>query len=109
MLAAWIMAQEARPVHVIIAMLASKAHDAYLAALQAGISDRHMHIHAVPIHGNDNALSPADLAAAAQEVGFPAAVYDNPAAAISAIEDETALIIIAGSLYLAGDVLRDHG
>ena len=109
MLAAWVMAQEARPVHVIIAMLASKAHDAYLAALQAGISDRHMHIHAVPIDGNDNALSPADLAAAAQEVGLPAAAYDNPAAAISAIDDETALIIIAGSLYLAGDVLRHHG
>ena len=58
---------------------------------------------------NDNALPPAELAAAAQEVGLPTAAYDNPAAAISAIDDETALIIIAGSLYLAGDVLRHHG
>ena len=109
MLADWVMAQEARPVHVIIAMLASKAHDKYLAALQAGISDRQVHIHAVPIEGNDNALSPADLAAAAQNIGLPAAAYDNPAAALSAINDEDALIVIAGSLYLAGNVLRHHG
>ena len=68
-----------------------------------------MHIHAVPIDGNDNALPPAELAAAAQEIGLPAAAYDNPAAAISAIDDEPALIIIAGSLYLAGEVLRHHG
>ena len=102
------MAQEARPVHVIIAMLASKAHDKYLTALQAGISDRHMHIHAVPIDGSDNALSPADLSAAAQEIGLQAAAYDNPAAALSAINDAQALIVIAGSLYLAGDV-RHHG
>ncbi|MGB0477805.1 MAG: bifunctional folylpolyglutamate synthase/dihydrofolate synthase [Parvibaculales bacterium] len=109
MLAAWLMAQEARPVHIIIAMLASKAHHAYLAALQAGMSDRPVHIHAVPIDGNDNALSPADLAAAAQEIGLQAAAYDNPAAALSAINDAQALIVIAGSLYLAGNVLRHHG
>ena len=57
----WVMAQEARPLHVILAMLASKAHDKYLAALQGGLTDRQVHIHAVPIDGNDNALPPDEL------------------------------------------------
>ena len=68
-----------------------------------------MHIHAVPIDGNDNALSPDELVTAAHNIGLSASAHANPAAAISAIDDETALIIIAGSLYLAGDVLRHHG
>ena len=109
MLAAWAMAQEARPVHIVLAMLTSKAHEAYLAALQAGVSDRPASIYAVPIDGNENALPPAELAAAAQKIGLSAAAYDNPAAALAAIDDPNALVIIAGSLYLAGDVLRHHG
>ena len=54
-----------------------------------------MHIHAVPIDGNDNALPPADLAAAAQEIGLPAAAYDNRAAALSAINEPPWLLPVA--------------
>ena len=109
MLADWVMAQEARPLHVILAMLASKAHDKYLAALQGGLTDRQVHIHAVPIDGNDNALPPDELVTTAQNIGLSASAHANPAAALAVINDEDALIVIAGSLYLAGDVLRQHG
>lgn len=108
-LADWVMAQEARPLHVILAMLASKAHDKYLAALQGGLTDRQVHIHAVPIDGNDNALPPDELVTTAQNIGLSASAHANPAAALAVINDEDALIVIAGSLYLAGDVLRQHG
>ena len=109
MMSDWAMSQEERNMHIVLAMLTSKAHEAYLAALQAGISDRPASIYAVPIDGNENALPPAELAAAARKIGLSAAAHDNPAAALAAIDDPNALIIIAGSLYLAGDVLRHHG
>jgi dihydrofolate synthase/folylpolyglutamate synthase len=107
-LADWARTQKGAPVHVILAMLASKAHDKYLAALQSGLADRQVHIHAVPIDGHDTALPPAALVAAAQNIGLSASAHDNPAAALSAINDENALIIIAGSLYLAGTILSHH-
>jgi len=108
-LADWVIAQEARPLHIILAMLASKAHDKYLAALQGGLADRQVHIHAVPIDGNDNALPPDELVTTAQNIGLLASAHANLTAALAAINDEDALIVIAGSLYLAGDVLRQHG
>ena len=67
-----------------------------------------MKIHAVPIAGNDNALSAEVLRDAAQEAGFAASAHATPAAALATIDDADALIVIAGSLYLAGDVLRTH-
>lgn len=116
-LADWLMTQKPRPVHVVLAMLASKAHDTYLAALARGdrgatggaqIGGQPIHIHAVPIAGNENALAPRDLAATAEKCGFTASVHENPAAALASIEAEDALVLIAGSLYLAGEVLQNH-
>lgn len=120
-LAEWLAAQKPRPVHLVLGMLASKAHNKYLAALFHSYGDGpKMHVHAVPIAGNENALSPQDLAAAAQKAGFTASAHDNPAAALTAIEAaiETtsegaseggdAIVLIAGSLYLAGAVLQNH-
>jgi dihydrofolate synthase/folylpolyglutamate synthase len=108
-LADWLRAKTPRPVHIILAMLASKAHDKYLAALKNGLPDGAIHIHAVPIDGNENALAPQDLAAAAQKIGFSATAHDNPPAALAAVKADNALVLIAGSLYLAGAVLRQHG
>jgi dihydrofolate synthase/folylpolyglutamate synthase len=108
-LADWLRAKTPRPVHIILAMLASKAHDKYLAALKNGLPDGAIHIHAVPIDGNENALAPQDLAAAAQKIGFSATAHDNPPAAMAAVKADNALVLIAGSLYLAGAVLRQHG
>ena len=108
-LADWLLAQKPRPVHVVLAMLASKAHDPYLAALaRVQVAARTFHIHAVPIADNENALAPQDLVAAARQAGCAATAHDNPAAALTTISEPDALVLIAGSLYLAGAVLQNH-
>jgi len=108
-LADWLLAQKPRPVHVVLAMLASKAHDPYLAALaRVQAAGRNLHIHAVPIADNENALAPQDLVAAARQAGCAATAHDNPAAALATISEADALVLIAGSLYLAGAVLQSH-
>jgi dihydrofolate synthase/folylpolyglutamate synthase len=108
-LADWLLSQKPRPVHVVLAMLASKAHDPYLAALaRVQAAGRNLHIHAVPIADNENALAPQDLVAAARQAGCAATAHDNPAAALATISEPDALVLIAGSLYLAGAVLQNH-
>jgi dihydrofolate synthase/folylpolyglutamate synthase len=108
-LADWLLAQKPRPVHVVLAMLASKPHDPYLAALaRVQAAGRNLHIHAVPIADNENALAPQDLVAAARQAGCAATAHDNPAAALATISEPDALVLIAGSLYLAGAVLQNH-
>jgi dihydrofolate synthase/folylpolyglutamate synthase len=108
-LADWLLAQKPRPVHVVLAMLASKAHDPYLAALaRVQAAGRNLHIHAVPIADNENALAPQDLVAAAIQAGCAATAHDNPAAALATISEPDALVLIAGSLYLAGAVLKNR-
>jgi dihydrofolate synthase / folylpolyglutamate synthase len=118
-LADWVRQQPTQNVHFVLGMLASKAHEKYLAALasladgvgdksQNGSNGQHIHIHAVPIDGNENALPPETLAAAARDMGLAALAHATPAAALSAIEHEDALVLIAGSLYLAGAVLQNH-
>ena len=96
-------------VHIVLGMLASKAHEDYLTCL-AHIETRcatkyQVHIHAVPIDDNDNALPANTLCVAAQAVGLSATSHDNWRAALAAIKDKNALIICAGSLYLAGHIL----
>ena len=107
-LADWLNAQGKPQIHIVLGMLKSKAHAAYLATLRAGLKHGEVKIHAVPIAGNDNALSAEVLRDAAQEAGFAASAHATPAAALATIDDADALIVIAGSLYLAGDVLRTH-
>ena len=101
-LADWLAAtNKGRPVHMIVGMLASKTADTYFTALcKSGA-----HVHAVPIAGNENALSPETLSATAQAVGLTAQPHDSLEAALAAIDAPDALILIAGSLYLAGQVL----
>jgi dihydrofolate synthase/folylpolyglutamate synthase len=85
-------------------MLASKAHTDYLSAL----ADTGAHIHAVPIDGNDTALTADALATAARLVGLKADAHETIEAALATIEDANAHILIAGSLYLAGAVLAKN-
>ena len=107
-LATWLTTSKAAPQnaprHIILGMLASKAHVAYLTAL----AKTGAHIHAVPIKGNDNALTPAQLVEAAQEAGLTASAHDTIAQALNSINNQDALILIAGSLYLAGEVLAEN-
>lgn len=95
---------ENAPRHIILAMLSSKSQAAYMAAL----APTRAHIHAVPIAGNEAALPPEKLVEAAQQAGLTATAHDTIENALASIEETNAFILIAGSLYLAGNVLRDN-
>jgi len=58
-----------------------------------------------------NTLPAADTVAAAKKAGFLASEAPDVANAVDRIKDKdpTARILICGSLYLAGGILRDHG
>ena len=68
-------------------------------------------LHAVDIPGNTATLTAAETAAAARIVGMDARESESVAAAVNDIvqDDPAARILICGSLYLAGEVLRDNG
>ncbi|PWJ17456.1 bifunctional folylpolyglutamate synthase/dihydrofolate synthase [Jannaschia seohaensis] len=97
----------ARPTYLICGMLNTKDVTGYLRPL-AGAAVR---LNAVPIPGERNTLPAAETAAAARSVGLEAEEMSTVAEAIEAITAETpdARILICGSLYLAGRVLRENG
>jgi len=107
-LAAWIAAQE-KPVHLVTAMLDSKDPAGFFAALAGRIAA----IRTVPVPGGHNGLDPAALAETAARAGHVARAAQNPAAAIAdlaaAAPPGPAILMIAGSLYLAGAILADNG
>ena len=87
------------PLHLIAGILTSKDARSLLAPFR-GVA---AHVHAV---GFDHPLAtPAyDLAAVAAEVGLPATAHDTVVDALAAIP-AAAPVLIAGSLYLAGELL----
>lgn len=94
-----------RRLHLVIGMLANKDVDAYLAPFAGSVA----HIHALPVPGHDH--HPADrFAAIATRWGIGCTAHSDPAQAIAAIaanpQPAPPLILIAGSLYLAGEILR---
>jgi dihydrofolate synthase/folylpolyglutamate synthase len=94
------------PLHLICGMLTTKAAEDYLRPLAA----RAASFTAVPIPGNDTAFAPADLAAAATAAGHKnVSTAEDVAAALKAISPEgRGRVLICGSLYLAGDVLKTN-
>ena len=66
---------------------------------------------ALSIPDEPNTLSAEDTAADARAVGMEAGIADRALEAIRAIvaEDPHARILICGSLYLAGSILRENG
>lgn len=100
-----------RPLFLIAGMLDTKDPAGYFAAF-AGMA---RHVYTVPVPASDAGIDPAVLAAKAMEAGLSAEPISSPAAALQllaetlTIEEQPPRILIAGSLYLAGDVLRDNG
>lgn len=96
-----------RPLHLICGMLNTKDIAGYLRPL-AAIADT---LHAVSIPDEVNTLPATTTAQAATEVGMQAHVADSVLAAVQAITKTTpnARILICGSLYLAGAILRENG
>ena len=96
-----------RPTHLICGMLNTKDVRGYLRPL-ANVADS---LTAVSIPGEANTLSAEATAAAATAVGLPARTAPDVVRALAQIVSETprARVLICGSLYLAGQVLRDNG
>ena len=98
-----------RQLVVIIGMMANKDAESFL----ANFSGMTRHIIAVPIPGNDNAYTPAALAEAGRHLGMrieTASSVEDALCAIARLAYETPpRILITGSLYLAGEVLRANG
>ena len=98
-----------RPLVLIVGMLASKDCGGFLSNF-TGLARR---LIAVPVPGADKGLSAEAVADAARGVGLPATSRDNLSEAIEAARkldlDPPPRILITGSLYLAGDVLRENG
>ena len=83
--------------HLILGMLANKDRRALLDPLAGSIAS----ITAVPLPGHEH--HPAEA------FGEEARAADSVADALSALPDDGLPVLIAGSLYLAGDVLRLSG
>lgn len=96
-----------RPTHLICGMLNTKDVAGFMRPL-AGLAAS---LTAVPIPGEPNTLPAEVTAETARTVGFTAETAPDVASAIRAIaaDDPAARILICGSLYLAGRVLRDNG
>ncbi|WP_167647977.1 bifunctional folylpolyglutamate synthase/dihydrofolate synthase [Mameliella alba] len=94
-----------RPTHLICGMLNTKDARGFLTPL-AAVADS---LTAVNIPGEANTLSAEDTARMAADSGHRALMAEDVGAALRAIVAETpeARVLICGSLYLAGSVLRD--
>jgi dihydrofolate synthase/folylpolyglutamate synthase len=96
----------ARPLRLVVGMMAGKDVSGFMNAF-VGLADR---VVAVPIPGHENALAPEAVAAAANACGISATTAPDIATALevaSAGEAEVR-ILVTGSLYLAGHVLKLH-
>ncbi len=95
-----------KPLHLICGMLGTKDVAGYLRPLAAQAD----HLHAVAVPGETATLPPSETCEAAASVGLPASEASSVAAAVANIRRTApdARILICGSLYLAGHILRDH-
>lgn len=106
-LAATLSAMPPRPTHLVCGMLNTKDIAGYLRPLAAYAAS----LTAIDIPGEPNTLPAEDTRAAAASVGMTARTAPDAAQAIARIqaEDPAARILICGSLYLAGRILRENG
>ncbi|TDT73224.1 dihydrofolate synthase/folylpolyglutamate synthase [Litoreibacter halocynthiae] len=96
-----------KPTHLVCGMLNTKDVIGYMRPL-AEVAQT---LHAVPIPGEQATLSAEQTATAARKAGLQAHESETVLAAIGDITaiDPNARILICGSLYLAGGVLRENG
>ncbi|MDU8929397.1 folylpolyglutamate synthase/dihydrofolate synthase family protein [Alisedimentitalea sp. MJ-SS2] len=97
----------ARETHLICGMMNTKDVSGYLAPLVPHAAS----LTGVSIPGETNTLPGEDTARFAAEAGIPSGIAPDAATAVQAIiaKNPEARILICGSLYLAGAILRDHG
>lgn len=96
-----------RPTYMICGMLNTKDIAGYLRPL----APHTLALHAVSIPDEAATLPASETAAAAREVGMKAVEAESVAEALNQItaQDPQARVLICGSLYLAGNILRENG
>ncbi|GFE49242.1 bifunctional folylpolyglutamate synthase/dihydrofolate synthase [Roseobacter cerasinus] len=106
-LAAHLVSLPKRPTYLICGMLNTKDIGGYLRPLTRVAEG----LVAVSIPGEANTLPADETAAAARDSGFAAETADSVQAALAAIlgREPSARVLICGSLYLAGAILRENG
>lgn len=96
-----------RPTHLICGMLNTKDVGGYMRPLGPRVT----RLHAVSIPGEANTLPAEVTRDAALAAGIDAVAAPSVAEALAGIvaKDPTARVLICGSLYLAGSILRENG
>jgi dihydrofolate synthase / folylpolyglutamate synthase len=100
-----------RPLFMIAGMINTKDSTGYFRTFEGLVK----HVYAVPVSGSEAGVAPEKLALAAQDAGLSAEPVASVANALALLRDnfdpdETPpRILIGGSLYLAGEVLRQNG
>ena len=98
-----------RPLVLIVGMLSTKDCGGFLSNF-TGLARRMI---AVPVPGAEKGLAAETVADAARAIGLPATSRDNLTEAFDAVRkldlDPPPRVLITGSLYLAGEVLRENG
>jgi dihydrofolate synthase / folylpolyglutamate synthase len=90
---------DGKPVHLLFASLATKDPPRMLEPFRGLVA----RVHTVPV-GSHASFAPNELADMAGELGFPVEAHDSVEEALAATP-AGALVLIFGSLYLAGEVL----
>lgn len=96
-----------RPTYLICGMLNTKDVSGYLAPLAKEVDG----LVAVSIPGEANTLPASETAQAAQAVGIRAQAAPDVRSALTQILEKTPTgrVLVCGSLYLAGEILRTNG
>ncbi len=105
--AATLARMPARETHLICGMLNTKDVRGYMQPLASQVT----RLHAVSIPGEKNTLPAEVTCAAARDAGMDAVTADSVGQALEDIvaTSPAARVLICGSLYLAGGVLRENG
>lgn len=99
-----------RPIYVICGMINTKDATGYFRAFHGLVRQ----VFTVPVPSSDASVDPDILAGHAMEAGLPAQSAPSVQSAIGRLseschtDEPSPRILICGSLYLAGDVLRDN-
>jgi dihydrofolate synthase / folylpolyglutamate synthase len=106
-LAASLNGAEARPLHLVVGMLNTKDEAGFLRPLAPLARS----VHTVPVPDEPASRDPLEAAALARTLGIvatPAPDVTSALGAIAAAEADSARVLVCGSLYLAGHVLREN-
>jgi dihydrofolate synthase/folylpolyglutamate synthase len=102
--------RDPRPLVLIVGMLTTKDTAGFFRPF-AGLA---RHAMAVPVPGSEAGFDPETLARIATESDVPARAYTDIRAALDVLREgysraDPPRILICGSLYLAGSVLKENG